>query len=85
MPVTKITDQQGNVVKNYHADCNQVMPETTADEVNDILRGVQEPGGFGYYNHLNLAPAVRRQDRHDRLQQVSLVHRLHPEPGRQRR
>ncbi len=24
------------------------MPEATADTVNDILRGVQEPGGFGY-------------------------------------
>jgi membrane peptidoglycan carboxypeptidase len=54
MPVTKITDQQGNVVKNYQPTCNQVMPDTTADEVNDILRGVQEPGGFGYYAHLNL-------------------------------
>ena len=31
------------------------MPGPTADAVNDILRGVQEPGGFGYSAGLNLA------------------------------
>ncbi len=54
MPVLKITDSQGTLVQRFRPDCNQVMPATTADEVNDILRGVQEPGGFGYYAGLNL-------------------------------
>ena len=38
------------------------MPGATADAVNDILRGVMEPGGFGQ----NIADrqAVGRQDRH---------------------
>lgn len=47
-PVTAIEDSAGNVLKKYDAQCTQVMPESTADAVNDVLRGVQEPGGFGY-------------------------------------
>ena len=31
------------------------MPSSTADAVNDVLRGVQEPGGFGYDNGLGLS------------------------------
>ena len=31
------------------------MDASTADAVNDILRGVQEPGGFGYDNGLALS------------------------------
>ena len=30
------------------SSATQVMPPIDADAVNDILRGVQEPGGFGY-------------------------------------
>ncbi|MCW2793487.1 MAG: glycosyl transferase, family 51 [Nocardioides sp.] len=47
-PVTSIEDSAGNTVKSYPSQCTQVMPESTADAVNDVLRGVQEPGGFGY-------------------------------------
>jgi membrane peptidoglycan carboxypeptidase len=47
-PVTSIEDSAGNTVKSYPSQCTQVMPEATADAVNDVLRGVQEPGGFGY-------------------------------------
>ncbi|WGL52779.1 transglycosylase domain-containing protein [Nocardioides sp. BP30] len=47
-PVSEILDSAGNSIKTYSPECNQVMPETTADAVNDVLRGVQEPGGFGY-------------------------------------
>ena len=36
------------MLKNYPEDCEQVMPAATADAVNSVLRGVQEPGGFGY-------------------------------------
>jgi len=56
-PVTEIDDSNGHVVKKYDDKCRQVMPENTADAVNDVLRGVQEPGPyhFGYEEHLNLA------------------------------
>jgi membrane peptidoglycan carboxypeptidase len=47
-PVLEIEDAAGNTLKNYEESCNQVMPAATADAVNDVLRGVQEPGGFGY-------------------------------------
>jgi membrane peptidoglycan carboxypeptidase len=46
-PVTSITDSDGKAVKTYDKSCQQVMAQGTADAVNDILRGVQEPGGFG--------------------------------------
>jgi membrane peptidoglycan carboxypeptidase len=45
-PVTQILNAQGDVFKTYPADCTQVVSPTTADRVNDILRGVME-GGFG--------------------------------------
>lgn len=43
-PVTAIEDAKGNVLKEYKPTCEQVMEETTADAVNDILRGVVESG-----------------------------------------
>ncbi|MCD6640248.1 MAG: PASTA domain-containing protein, partial [Nocardioides sp.] len=46
-PVTKILDAQGAPLKEYPQQCEQVMPGATADAVNDVLRGVMEPGGFG--------------------------------------
>jgi membrane peptidoglycan carboxypeptidase len=47
--VTRIDDANGNVIKNYPVQCQQVMPTAVADTVNDILKGVMEPGGFGQY------------------------------------
>src|SRR6478735_4156828 len=47
-PVTSIDDPTGATIKDYPATCSQVMPQNTADNVNYVLRGVQEPGGFGY-------------------------------------
>ncbi len=47
-PVTSIDDPTGATIKEYPATCSQVMPQNTADNVNYVLRGVQEPGGFGY-------------------------------------
>ncbi len=44
-PVTQITDASDNVVKNYPKKCQQVMQQSTADAVSDVLRGVIE-GGF---------------------------------------
>ncbi|MDO9378190.1 MAG: transglycosylase domain-containing protein [Nocardioidaceae bacterium] len=49
-PVADITDSSGRVIKKYDKDCTRVVKESTADQVNDILRGVQQPGGFGYAN-----------------------------------
>ena len=57
-PVTEILDSAGHTIKSYPPQCTQVMPQTTADAVNDVLRGVQEPGGFGHdLGHTNLALA----------------------------
>ena len=46
-PVTQVLDSHGQVLKDFASQCEQVMPGATADAVNDILRGVMEPGGFG--------------------------------------
>ncbi len=46
-PVTQVLDSQGQTLKDFSTECEQVMPGATADAVNDILRGVMEPGGFG--------------------------------------
>jgi len=46
-PVTEVLDSQGQPLKEFPTQCEQVMPGATADAVNDILRGVMEPGGFG--------------------------------------
>mgnify|MGYP003333622454 CR=1 FL=1 len=53
-PVTSIEDSNGNTLKSYPEQCEQVMPQSTADAVNAVLRGVQEPGGFGYAQGLQL-------------------------------
>jgi membrane peptidoglycan carboxypeptidase len=47
-PVTSIDDAQGHEIHKYDDKCDQALPQSTADAVNDVLRGVQEPGGFGY-------------------------------------
>ena len=78
-PVTAIEDADGNAAQEYPTQCKQVMPKRTADAVNDILRGVMEPGGFGA-SGISLDAAVRRQDRHHQRQQVGLVRRLHAQP-----
>ena len=46
-PVTEVLDSSGAPIKDFSSTCEQVMPGATADAVNDILRGVMEPGGFG--------------------------------------
>jgi membrane peptidoglycan carboxypeptidase len=53
-PVTAIDDSAGNTLKKYPSSCEQVLPSAVADAVNDILRGVQEPGGFGYEAGISL-------------------------------
>jgi membrane peptidoglycan carboxypeptidase len=46
-PVTRILNSEGRVFKTYAKKCQQVMQTNTADTINDILRGVMAPGGFG--------------------------------------
>ncbi|WP_432476238.1 penicillin-binding protein [Nocardioides sp. GXQ0305] len=46
-PVTAIEDANGNLLKEYDSQCTQVLTTAVADTVNDILKGVLEPGGFG--------------------------------------
>ncbi len=47
-PVTEVLNSNGKTIASYPKNCEQLLPTATADAVNDILRGVQEPGGFGY-------------------------------------
>jgi membrane peptidoglycan carboxypeptidase len=46
-PVTRVLNADGKVFKNYPKQCTQVMQQSTADAINDILKGVMAPGGFG--------------------------------------
>ena len=48
VPVLEIRDRNGEMIPLPESKCNRVMKRAEADAVNDILRGVQEPGGFGY-------------------------------------
>ncbi len=52
-PVTRILNPDGSVFKNYPKSCSQVMEQDTADRINDILRGVMAPGGFGSALNIN--------------------------------
>ncbi len=54
-PVSEILNSRGKVLKEYPKTCDQVLPRDVADAVNDILAGVQEPGGFGYSANINLS------------------------------
>jgi membrane peptidoglycan carboxypeptidase len=54
-PVSEILDRFGETVVKIGKDCKRVFPRPVGDAVNDILRGVQEPGGFGYDNGASLS------------------------------
>jgi membrane peptidoglycan carboxypeptidase len=43
-----VRNADGEPIARYGRDCDRVLPPDVADTVNDILRGVQEPGGFGH-------------------------------------
>lgn len=53
-PVDEILDAQGQLLKKFDASCERVMTQDQAAQINDILRGVQEPGGFGFSNGTGL-------------------------------
>jgi membrane peptidoglycan carboxypeptidase len=46
-PVTQILDSHGKVVADYPDKCKQLIKSDVADAINDILKGVLAPGGFG--------------------------------------
>ncbi len=54
-PVTEILNSNGKAIQTYPQQCKQLLPTAVADAVNDVLRGVQEPGGFGYGAGINLS------------------------------
>ncbi|MFT4187030.1 MAG: transglycosylase domain-containing protein [Aeromicrobium sp.] len=60
-PVSEILDADGEVLKAYDPDCTQVFDSKVAAQINDILRGLQEPGGFGYQRGtgLNIPSAAK--------------------------
>jgi membrane peptidoglycan carboxypeptidase len=47
-PIVRIFDSSGKAIQTGGPKCNRVLKKTQADAINDILKGVQEPGGFGY-------------------------------------
>ncbi|MGN6132611.1 MAG: transglycosylase domain-containing protein [Nocardioidaceae bacterium] len=47
-PVTRVVDSHGRVLGTHGTECNRVLTKGQADAVDAVLRGVQEPGGFGY-------------------------------------
>ena len=60
-PVNEILDSAGEVIKKYETQCERVMSENEAATMNAILRGLQQPGGFGYSNGtaLNIDSAAK--------------------------
>ena len=60
-PIEEILDREGNVIKAYEPECDRVLTEEEAAQLNDMLRGVQEPGGFGYQSGtgLNIPSAAK--------------------------
>lgn len=53
-PVDEILDANGQVLKKFDPSCERVLTSGQAAQINDILRGVQEPGGFGFSNGTGL-------------------------------
>ncbi|MDQ3155972.1 MAG: penicillin-binding protein [Actinomycetota bacterium] len=47
-PIDSIEDANGKEIKKYKSECKRVMDEKDAATINDILAGLQRPGGFGY-------------------------------------
>jgi membrane peptidoglycan carboxypeptidase len=53
-PVDRIRDMHGTVIKEYTKQCTRVLDTGTAAQINDILTGLQQPGGFGHANGTGL-------------------------------
>ena len=66
-----------NVIRDFRKQCEQVMEQSTADAVNDILRGVIE-GGFASAEALRCRRPARPAPRAARPAPLGGVHGLHP-------
>ena len=53
-PVTRIDTSTGQPLAKFRSSCRRVVSKAVADAVNDVLRGVQEPGGFGHSAGISL-------------------------------
>ena len=53
-PVNEVLDANGESLKKYPEQCERVMSKDVAAQVNAILRGLQQPGGFGFQNGTGL-------------------------------
>ena len=53
-PVDAIVDMEDKVIKEYTKECTRVMSQDEAAQINDILTGLQKPGGFGFSNGTGL-------------------------------
>jgi membrane peptidoglycan carboxypeptidase len=54
-PVDRILDMKGEVIKTYTKQCRRVLAPKVAAQINDILEGLQRPGGFGHANGTGLS------------------------------
>ncbi|MEO5711438.1 MAG: transglycosylase domain-containing protein [Nocardioidaceae bacterium] len=54
-PVLSVQNAAGKTIEDYPPRCTQLLRTDVADAVNDILKGVQAPGGFGYDAGLSLS------------------------------
>ncbi|HET9841715.1 MAG TPA: transglycosylase domain-containing protein [Nocardioides sp.] len=66
-PVTSIDDSDGHQLKAYPQQCQQVIAAPVADAVNDVLRGVQSPTGFGANLILNQESAAKTGTNNDNM------------------
>jgi membrane peptidoglycan carboxypeptidase len=55
LPVDRILDMEGQVIKTYTKQCRRALMPKVAAQINDILRGLQQPGGFGHANGTELS------------------------------
>jgi membrane peptidoglycan carboxypeptidase len=58
-PVTSVVGFDGELLATYTGDCKRLLKVETADTINAILRGVQEFGGFGAGNALDVPSAAK--------------------------
>jgi membrane peptidoglycan carboxypeptidase len=66
-PVVSIDDSNGHQLKTYPQQCQQVIAAPVADAVNDVLRGVQSPSGFGAALLLNQESAAKTGTNDDNM------------------
>jgi membrane peptidoglycan carboxypeptidase len=66
-PVVSIDDSNGHQLKTYPQQCQQVIAAPVADAVNDVLRGVQSPTGFGADLILNQESAAKTGTNNDNM------------------